>query len=230
MRRLLTITTLCLVCAACSSTLPEDNVQTSSSTSASGILVTGVAPNERTPTTIDSLEPLITKEPLSYRSLSGGVRIGKDNVPTLTVYIDEDCEYCREFSMTQLPLIQEKFVRQGLLSVQLFFAPRTDAGILMAKVALCAERQEVFGSAYPILQALPLSNAKDVSAFAKKAKLDEKKLTTCMKDTSLDTALFLNTEKLAGSRVPFFMLGDASWIGLKQKDVLMNDIEEFLQR
>ena len=229
MRRLLTITTLSLFCVACGSTLPDTSVRQSPSTTTSGILVTGVAPNDAMPTTIDSLEPAIKKAPLSYHALSGGVLIGDKDVPTLTVFSDYACEYCRDFAMDQLPSIQETFVRQGLLSVTLLFVPRTDAGTLMAKVALCAERQNMFETTHLMLQTQVLTNAKDVSAFSKIAKLDEKKLTTCLKDTSLDRSLFLNTEKLAGSRVPFFILGDTSWVGLKQTDALRKDIEEFLE-
>jgi hypothetical protein len=232
MRLALTIATVSLLTASCSSSLPEESFRNSvTERASSGTLITEEEiENDHTPTTIDSLEPAITKKSLMYQSLSGGVLIGDNDAPRLTVLSDYGCEYCRDFAMNQLLVIEDIFVKQGLLSVELLFVPRTDAGTLMAKAALCAERQGNFESAHLLLSTQPLTSSKELPLFAKNAKLDEKKLTQCMANTSLDAELFLSTEKANGSRVPFFTLGENSWVGLKQTDALVKEIETYLQR
>ena len=231
MRRALPLIGL-LVLAACQSEPPAESFRQPSSSSASGSVADADAPNEGMPKTTDSLEVAIDNTPVQVIALSGGVLFGDPSAPALTVWSDYGCEYCRQFSLSQMHSLEHRYIRSGTLSVRMFFLPRSEAGTLMAKTVLCALRQDKFHAVHAALSAQPIAVSKDLTVFAKKTGLDQKKLTACMNDPSLTTALDTVAQQAKTdevTRVPFFGVGQTAWVGLKQDDDLFRTIEQELR-
>lgn len=184
------------------------------------------------PETTDSLEVAIDNTPVPVTALSGGVIFGDASAPALTVWSDYGCEYCRQFSLSQMHSLEHRYVRSGTMSVRMFLLPRSDAGTLMAKVALCGLRMDRFNAVHGALSAQPIATVKDLPAFAKKTGLDQKKLTACVNDPTLTTSLetvALQAQTDGITRVPSFGIGSSAWVGLTQDDELLRIIERELR-
>lgn len=235
MRNLLLPTVFCIsmLCMGCSSTVPQESFR-QPETSASGTTTNDLdAPNEKMPTTIDSLEPEELKKPLTITAISGGVLLGNPSAPMLTVFTDYDCEYCRQFSMSDIPLLEKTFIQQEKLSLQILFLPRTDVGNFMAMAAMCAARLNVFPSVDLAFSAEPMTSTNSFAVIAKKIGVDQKALASCMSEPKIISEL-ADTKEHADSmgitRVPSFILEEKTWVGRKQQDELMRDIDMSLRR
>lgn len=231
MRRALPLIGLLLL-AACQNPPPPESFRQPSPSSVSGSMADADSPNEGMPVTTDSLEVAADNAPVQVTALSGGVLFGDGAAPALTIWSDYGCEYCRQFALGQMRALERRYVRDGRLSVRMLFLPRSEAGTLMAKTAICGLRQDKFHAVHGTLSAQPVAVMKDLTAFAKKTGLDLKKLTACVNDPSLTTALDAVAQQAKTDeivRVPFFGVGQSAWIGLKQDDDLFRTIEQELR-
>ncbi len=190
-----------------------------------------VSENEKTPTTTDSLEvshatganivPLLTA--------SGTILLGNaSNKHRLTVFLDEDCVYCRQFILTTLPLITHTFIDTGRLTLERVFAPMTEEGTVKAKLALCAAAQGKFSEADHWL--VTHGTTIDEKQFASVLGLKLPQLSLCLKGKDLLAENLKRAREANIERVPSFVLGKDSWLGLLDREELMRRIEEGLTR
>lgn len=200
------------------------------------------SPNEKTPLTIDPPErleernrsdragSLEVRNPDSDETIetsvteSGTIIAGNPADPNRLVIIsDYDCVYCRQFLTNDLPWTLENFVAKGTLSIERVFLPMSKIGENAARLALCAAEQKRFPQADLWLSTRTIASI-DTKMFAKAIGLNLQKLLQC---TARKNLLDGNLEK-AGQyhveRVPFFILGNDSWLGLLTKEELQRRI------
>lgn len=189
--------------------------------------------NEAMPKTIDSLEVAIKTGTASIvRVMTGAIFIGSDHAPMLTIYTDYACEYCQKFFIERVGSLKREYIDTGKLSLKIIVIPRDNAGLLMAKVALCSSEQELYNSVDRELTIRPLQSEDQLVAFAKKTGLNLATLKKCMSKESLAQEIERNVSeaKEAGiSRVPTFLLKGELWIGVMEKNELIGKIEELLK-
>jgi len=221
-----------LILLGCSQPLPKESFRPPVPAASGDIVIHLDAPNEKTPTTIDSLEPENLKTPIAITTITGGVLIGDVTAPFLTIYTDYDCDYCRQFSLRDLPVVERASIQKKTLAIRLQFLPRTDAGTFMAKIAMCSARLGAFTSAELLLSAKPTAPVQSLTALAKEIGIDQKKLTECMADNVINQELQKTREDATAagiSRVPTCIIKDTRWLGLKQQDELLRTIDEALR-
>lgn len=222
--------------SACQTQIPRQDapenvpepVSSSSSTATGGI--TDVL-NETTPDTIDSLEigKVVTGTVLPITQLSGSILMGEKANKILTIYDDYECFYCREFGMTDLPWLLQTYGDH--LTVERVFVPKSPAGTLMAKVAICSEKQGLFRETDKALHMKPILSETEIPAFAKSVKLNLKSLQACMASKVTVSTLEASSvrAKAAGiTRFPSFELGTDGWIGILTREELRKKIENAL--
>ncbi len=216
--------------AACQRQNPSENFQ--QPVALSGALSTGDiidSPNEISPKTADSLEVSKITAPIEIHATSGSIIMGDLNAPvTLTIFDDYDCFYCREFGTTDLSWVSKTYVAQKKLNIERVLAPKSLAGTLMAKVALCSAQQHQFEATDKALHSFPLSTDAQVAALAKTLKLNLKTLQSCIASPSIQTTLqtAVDRAKVADvSRFPSFILKNDHWIGVLTRDELQKKIE-----
>jgi protein-disulfide isomerase len=224
---------LSLSLAACEAAPVQESFRqkNTQAVSGSGLVIEDLG-NETMPKTTDSLEVQENREPLLITAITGSVLIGRNDVPILTVWMDDDCEYCRQFTLNHLPILKEEFVRSGKMAIALFFLPKSDAGRLMAKITLCSLQFEKFEEVQKELSLRPISTQKDLPAFSKRVNIDTKKLAACVDDKRIDDDLArgMDDAKRQGiTRVPFFRINDQEWLGLKEVDALHKIIIDALK-
>lgn len=235
LRRVLSVTAFLLLLAGCRGNTPPDvNFRSHEGTEQVATGNTVDFTNEAMPQTTDSLEVSTGSGGSALiRAVSGGILIGRADAPVLTVYTDDACDYCREFAASKRGDILRNFVDQGTISLQIVFVPQSDDGIFMAKVSLCALRQNRFMETDRELSATPITSDRDLPALAKKTQLSLKTLRACIaeKKIGLEISTAVSTARSAGAvRVPFFTLNNASWTGLMEDDELARAVQEALKR
>lgn len=221
-----------LLLAACSAS-PDVHFRPTEPESETGALLTPDFTNEAMPKTIDSLE-VVTESGASnlIKVLSGAILIGKDAAAHLTIYTDYSCEYCRQFAIERQVDIERQFIDTGKLQLKLVFIPHDEAGLLMAKTALCGAEKNVYRAVERELLARPLGSENDLPALAKKTGLTLTDLKACINQQSLEIDMQSNANeaKKAGiTRVPTFSLGKESWIGVMEKAELIEKIEKSMK-
>lgn len=224
---------LLLSLSACSQTPPQAPVRQTQRTGGSLPFVSGTvtdAPSERTPTTTDSLEVSDATGTLQYSlTASGTVVIGKPDHPRrLIVFLDYDCTYCRRFVTSDLQWIERAMIKTNRLAVERVFVPMSSDGDNAARLALCAAKQEKFPDADHWLVTHAIS-AMDVKKFAKASGLHLKKLTMCIAEKDLLTGHWQKARDQRVERVPFFVLGGSSWLGLLSREELSRTIKRALK-
>jgi len=188
---------------------------------------------ETMPKTTDSLEVDVTpRAPTEIRSGSSGIIMGNaQSKLTLVMYDDYACFYCREFGLSDMSWLQDAYVAQQKLQIERVFVADSPAGILMAKVALCSEKQGLFTEADTLLHTKPLTTESELPAFAKLLQLNLKTLQTCMNSASvaatLETAAS-RAQSASVTRFPAFELGADSWLGVLAREDLQKMIENAL--
>lgn len=189
--------------------------------------------NETMPKTTDSLEvDVMPVEPTEMRAGSGSVVMGSANAAmTLVIYEDYDCFYCREFGSTHVPWLLTTYVAQKKLQIERVFVADSPAGILMAKAALCSEKQGLFATTDAALLARPISTDAQIAALAKSVQLNLKQLQTCMASAAVAASLETSVARAKAAEVirfPAFELGTDRWIGVLTREDLQKRIEKAL--
>lgn len=231
MRRTFLLIALSLGLAACTpASMPDSGNATTSGSLQSG---TGIvdAPNERTPATADSLEVASNSAAILYVLTDSGTIIegNNGNVPRLIVFTDYDCVYCRRFTLGDLRWIERHMVQNGTLTLERVLLPLSTRGGQAARLAICSAEQQKFTEAdqYLSTHALPVT---DTAKFAKAIGVNLKKLAQCSLRKDLLAGNLRKAEEYGVKRVPFFVLGSDSWLGLMQKEELQERIENDLKQ
>lgn len=184
---------------------------------------------ETMPKTTDSLEVDVTpRAPTEIRTGSSGIIMGNaQSKLTLVMYDDYACFYCREFGLSDMSWLQDTYVAQQKLQIERVFVADSAAGILMAKVALCSEKQGLFIEADTRLHTKPLTTESELPTFAKSLQLNLKKLQACMNSTSISASLNAASSRAQNAnitRFPAFELGTDSWLGVLTREDLKKKI------
>lgn len=222
-----------IVATSCTGKTPDVSFRTGSGAVSETVEQTSDFTNEGMPRTSDSLEVHTGTGSEQVRTLSGSVLIGEENAPRLIVYTDYACEYCHEFSADQKAVIEHEWVDNGRLALHLVFVPRSDAGSLMAKVALCSVEQGLFPLVDRQMGIRPVATEKDLPLLIKKTGLNAVRLKKCMAKPAIDLGLESMTETARDrgiTRVPTFELGAESWQGLLPLDELRSILETELAK
>ena len=230
-RPIIALLSLLLLLAACETRrgTPAPQINTETGGDVSGAVID--SPNEATPTTADSLEISESKPATFDNSLtaSGTVVSGTiDNPHRLMLFSDYDCAYCREFMTSDLRWIENELVARGALSVERVFVPMSQDGDHAARLAVCAAEQKKFPEADRWLSTHAIA-AIDVEKFAKAIGVNVKKLLACTANKDLLAGNLQKAYEFGVQRVPFFVLGSDSWLGLVTREELREKIEEALR-
>lgn len=216
-------------------TITESGTHTSGATELGNGTGTDIG-NEQTPETADSLEANKSATGASLHVMigSGMIIVGNPEAKgTMRVYIDEDCAYCRQFILTELPSLERTLLMDGSLKIEWVFVPMTDAGTQMAKIAICAAEQGKFQEVDHVLASLPQAQATNTSVIAKKTGIKAAWLTECAASKKTEALLALHAEnaRIAGiERVPSFVIGKTKWEGLKPHEEFLQTLEQALPR
>ena len=235
--RLLILSSAVFVLSGCVSAPPVYFRQptVSSSSTSTAIIGTGdtVGANEAMPVNTDSLEAGTSTGgivvPVSLTSKPSILFGSGTALPTLTEYFDYDCDYCREFALTQQPWIEHEFVATKQINVERVFAPQTTLGIQLAQAAICAGLQGDAETMDHALMTRQPQNLTEILATAKKLKLKITPFTNCMRRTDLLPAKTLDADGKEIKRVPTFALGSVQWQGILAEEGLRAKIEELLK-
>lgn len=186
-------------------------------------------PNESAPKTVDSLEVSAVPPVLTAMLQTGAILVGKSDVPRLRIYEDYACFYCREFASSDLTWLERTYGES--LAFERIIAPTTAAGTVMAKTAVCALKQGKFHQADVAMLAKPIATETEAAALAKNLKLNVTSFKACMgsKDTMGFIASMQERKKSdAITRVPSFVIGEESWIGIINRTELRKIIDASL--
>lgn len=230
-----TLLTMLAVLSACRQALPQSPAAQSQSTNASLAAFSGTvmdAPNEQMPKTLDSLEVAVSSGTMVATTVTadGTILTGDAGSPhRLVVFLDEDCLYCRRFLVSDMPWIQSTMVKTNGLAIERVFVPMTTDGTLAAKLALCAAHQEKFTEADAWLATHPLSDTALQKQFVKAVHLKSVQLQQCIAQKDLLAGNERRAAELKVERVPFFVLGKSSWLGLLSREELTRTIERALK-
>lgn len=179
------------------------------------------SPNERTPETTDSLEiGIFSGAALSvHATASGTILTGDPAAPhRLMIFSDYDCAYCSRFSATDLPWI-ESITLSNELTIEHIFVPMSEKGEFAARLSVCAAEQQKFLEAHRWLATHAVGTV-DIKKFATAVGINLKKLTLCTTENDLLASHRKKAEEYGVERVPYFVLGKDSWLGLLPKEEL----------
>ncbi len=146
------------------------------------------------------------------------------------ILMDEDCSYCRRFVTSDLLWIERDMVETKKLAIERVFVPLTANGDKAARLALCAARQGKFTQADEWLATHSLSDAMLQKQFIKALNLKTTQLQQCIVMKDLLVGNDKRAAELNVQRVPFFILGKSSWLGLLPKEKLRRTIEKELKQ
>lgn len=188
-----------------------------------------IGANEAMPKNTDSLEAGASQRgttiPVSLTNQASILFGSGTAIPTLTEYFDYDCDYCREFALTQEPWIRQEFVGAKRMNIERILLPQTLLGSRLAEAVICAglqgkvaEMDEELISRYPQNDVMILAMAKNIG-------LKTKPFATCMQRTNL----LPKNDQNEIRRVPAFRLGAATWEGILTEEELRAKIEELLK-
>ncbi len=185
------------------------------------------APNEATPENADSLEVAHDTGALKVTlTASGTILVGnQDARNTLVTVLDYDCVYCRQFLTGDLPWIEREYIETEKLKIERVFAPMTPAGEFAAKLALCSAAQNKFTEADAWLQSHTVSGTNDTVRFTKAVPVNAVQLKTCLARKDALTGNAKRAAELGIERVPFFVMGKDSWLGLLTRDELIAKLQ-----
>lgn len=223
---IIALLSLLVLLSACDSrqTMPTSQVNTGTGNDVSGTVID--SPNEATPTTADSLEisESIVAAFDSSLTASGTVVAGTiENPHRLMLFSDYDCTYCRQFAASDLLWIENELIARGALSIERVFVPMSPDGDRAARLAVCAAEQKKFPEADRWLGAHAIA-AIDTEKFAKTVGVNLKKLLTCTAEKDLLAGNLQKAHESGVDRVPFFVLGSDSWLGLLTREELRERI------
>ena len=192
--------------------------------------------NEATPTTPDSLETVKTGSTahLTVTLTGSAIIIGNSDAPAdLILFSGYDCLYCRQFAIEDLSWLEQTYVATGKMRLVRAFLPMTPDGKHAAKASICAAVQGKFREADRLLWVQPNSLGADTSGFVKTLKLKKKAFDQCLDGTDAND-IIVNQAALAQKRqierVPAFILGTSSWIGVATRDELARTIDAALKQ
>ncbi len=225
-----TIVILSLACllVACGQQRPTGMTEANTETGTVILETTADAPNEKTPNTADSLEISGFSGGMVKITItaSGTILIGNAPTPRLMIFSDYDCTYCRRFSTTDLPWVEQETI-SGRLAVEHVFVPMSNDGEFAARLAACSAEQEKFPDAHRWLSTHAI-RAIDQKKFAATLGLNLKKLSACTLRRDLLKSHLKKSEEYGVERVPFFVLGSDSWLGLLTKEELRSKIKTII--
>lgn len=188
------------------------------------------SPNEKTPTTVDSLEvPVRTVTINTSVTASGTILFGNPENPNrLIVFSDYDCVYCRKFLSSDLPWIEQESIASDELAIELVTFPLSKEGNTAAALALCSAEQQKFREANTFLSTNGARGI-DLKKFAKATGVNLSKLTQCTARKNLLAGNAERAKEYNVERVPFFVLGTDSWLGLLQREELQEGLRTNLE-
>lgn len=240
--RLIGMVTACaatLLITACAVKQPAESFRLKEGQSGSGASLsadngTGAAAdftNEGTPTTPDSLETVKTGSTahLTVTLTGSAIIIGDKNAPAdLVLFTGYDCMYCRQFAIEDLAWLEQTYVATGKIRLVRAFLPMTPDGERTAKAAICAAAQGTFREADRLFWVKPNALGADTSSFVKTLKIKQKLFDQCFEGTDVQNMLARQAaiaQERQIERVPAFILGVSSWIGVATRDELARTIE-----
>lgn len=229
MNRLLPLLGLSLLAlSACQFPVPIDPPETNSvpSASSSSSITTEEGPLEAgdvAASTASKSTPVAGSGSYAYSERvtpEGYLEIGAPQAAlTMRMYTNHACAYCADFAKEQLPRLQEDFMAQGQLTLQIALLPfikypNSDAE---AAALLCAARQGRGQEMHLELFALTPRTPAGIDAVAKRLALDKAAFDTCRKDPatqSLLAAQQVTTRAQGITLAPTFVLDGESTAGL----------------
>lgn len=222
------IVMLSLACllVACEQKSPKRVTETNAETGTVIPETAADAPNEKTPTTADSLEISGFSGGMVKVTLtaSGTILIGNVSAPRLMIFSDYDCTYCRRFSTTDVPWLEQKTI-PGTFAIEHVFVPMSNDGESAARLAVCGAEQGKFSHAHRWLSTHAI-HAIDQKKFAATLGLNLAKLAACVRRKELLIGHLQKTIEFGVERVPYFVLGKDSWLGLLRQQELRGRIDK----
>lgn len=188
--------------------------------------------NEVTPKTPESLEvaPLIETLPVTV-SASGTIIIGSLSTPRLRIVTDPSCPYCQEFTLGDQLWIEQAYVAQNKLALEIIYLPMDVIGTLNAKALLCSAEQNQFIEMEHSIATKNLQSDAEATVRAKTLRLPSNAFMTCLRSKKTTSTLVVHQEivdAMQVTRVPSFALGAERWIGLESRATLQGMIERAL--
>ncbi len=230
----------CLILISCASSLPQETFRQPSQASLSSSLSASDTDftNEATPKTTDSLEvrsgmqKVIDVRATESQSIilgdAGSGTVQRTHAPTLTIYMDYACEFCREEALTMRPSIMTTYIATSRMNLEIVLMPKSPQGLLLARAALCSARNGKFSTMDTMLLHNPTIDSATLSKSAQKIGIKASTWKYCMETTTFDTE-HTAPNGTSIERLPAFTLGKSHWIGVETAAVVHERIEKYLQ-
>lgn len=188
--------------------------------------------NEATPQTPESLEVASSIDTVPVTaSASGTIIIGAVTAPRLRIVTDPSCPYCQEFTLGDQLWMEQMYVAQGTLSLEIVYLPMDVIGTLNAKALLCSLEQNRFIDMDHSIAVKKLQSEAEAIARAKTLRISSNAFTACLRSKQT-ASILVNHQMIAESmqvmRVPSFTLGAERWIGIESRVRLQEMIEKAL--
>lgn len=143
-----------------------------------------------------------------------GFILGKKDAPvTMVEYTNFLCSHCADFALKTLPLIEEKYIKNGLVKLRILIFPPIEIG----EAALCSQEQNKFLEYHNYLfeHQTELTKIEDLVTFAQKIGLDQDKFEKCLnsgkyKEIAQNWAEEGNNKSIDGTPTFFISLTVAS--------------------
>lgn len=155
------------------------------------------------------------------RAVSGSLlQIGDPHSPhTLLVFTNESCAYCRDFWNARVPLLQQDFVKSGLLQLHIAILPigKYPASVAETEGIFCAQKQGKGSEMHDALFDVSSHSVETVIAEAKLLKLDKDLFHECLFSDEAKSAADGQralAEKLHVTLVPTLILDGTTSVGL----------------
>ena len=188
--------------------------------------------NEVTPKTPESLEVASYNEKVPVTvSASGTIIIGSLTAPRLRVVTDPSCPYCQEFTLGDQLWIEQTYVAQSTLALEIVYLPMDAIGTLNAKALLCSAEQNRFVDVEHSIATKSIPSEAEAITRAKTLRLPSNVFTTCLRSKKTASTLVTHqaiADSMQVTRVPSFALGAERWIGLESRATLQGMIERAL--
>lgn len=180
--------------------------------------------------TVSLKRPAIAQD--LFRSLSGP-SLGSSSAPLkLVVFSDYQCGFCRK-SQRVIDSLLLKYREKLQIVFKNLAPPGSNPSLLLAKAALCAERQQAFGKYHPLL----FEEGKEVSTqrlseLAVAIGLDSEAFDACVQSEDIQEAINRDRGDAAevGARAtPFFLLNGYIIRGAQPIDEFEQTIQQLLK-
>ncbi len=240
MRTILASSALLLL-GACTLPEPSSNTIQQPGTSNQELTQTGasmeVDSDTEGPSDQHIIEPQsFTGSEISERLLpSGMLEIGNREAPhTMMLITEHHCDYCRDFLMEHIPVLEKEYIAKGMLRLSIAILPlKKYAGSSEASSALfCAGRQSKGWPMHLLLSNRTSMDRSSLLSYARELKIDEKMFGECLADPI--TLTMLDTEhawlrSLGVTEVPTYFIDGKRYTGLPYAADLEGQLSEIME-